>query len=287
METVLSGPKDEIDAIIPVLEADGYKCFSLDVPFGFHSNQTDPILDDFETLATSGVVFKAPQIPVTSPLLSKVVFDETSVNGKYLRRATREAVSFLSALEASRSIGIVNDETVWIEVGPHPVGVGFVKSTFSSVNVTVPSLRRGEDNWMTLTQSLAALHSVGIKIEWGEFHSPFEKSLSQLDLPTYAWNEKRYWIQYKGDWALTKGNMFYDEEKGLNKPHGALAEPKSTLSTSTVQQIIDQRFDGSAGSVTIQSDLMQADFRAAAWGHKMNGCGVVTSVRSCLLILRL
>ncbi|KAF7162464.1 hypothetical protein CNMCM5623_007755 [Aspergillus felis] len=276
-ETVLSGPKDEMDAIIPVLEADGYKCFSLDVPFAFHSNQTDPILDDFETLATSGVVFQAPQIPVISPLLSKVVFDEKSVNGNYLRRATREAVNFLSALEAARSIGIVSDETVWIEVGPHPVGVGFVKSTFSSVNVTVPSLRRGEDNWTTLAQSLAALHSAGIKIEWGEFHSPFEKSLRLLDLPTYAWNDKRYWIQYKGDWALTKGNTFYDEEKGLNKPHAALPEPKSSLSTSTVQQIIDQHFDGVAGTVTMQSNLMQPDFRAAAWGHKMNGCGVVTS----------
>jgi monodictyphenone polyketide synthase len=284
-ETVLSGTKDEMDAIIPLLEADGYKCFSLDVPFAFHSNQTDPILDDFETLATSGVVFQAPQIPVISPLLSKVVFDEKSINGKYLRRATREAVNFLSALEAARSIGIVSDETVWIEVGPHPVGVGFVKSTFSSVNLTVPSLRRGEDNWTTLAQSLAALHSAGIKIEWGEFHSPFEKSLRLLDLPTYAWNDKQYWIQYKGDWALTKGNTFYDEEKGLDKPHVALPEPKSSLSTSTVQQIIDQRFDGVVGTVTMQSDLMQADFRAAAWGHKMNGCGVVTSVRSCLLLM--
>ena len=34
----------------------------------------------------------------------------------------------------------------------------------------------------------------------------------------------------------------------------------------------------------MQSDLMQADFRAAAWGHKMNGCGVVTSVGSFCLI---
>nr|UWK20204.1 polyketide synthase (PKS) [Trichoderma oligosporum] len=276
-DTVLSGPKFDMDTVTPILEGDGYKCFCLEVPFAFHSDQMDPILDEFETLATSGVLFRAPQIPVVSPLLCKVVFDEKSVNGNYVRRATREAVNFLSALEAARGIGIVNDETIWIEVGPHPVGIGFVKSTFSSVNVAVPSLRRGEDNWTTLAQSLATLHCAGIKIEWSEYHHPFEKSLRLLDLPTYSWNEKRYWIQYKGDWALTKGNTFYDEEKGLHKAHVTLPAPKSNLSTSTVQQIIEQSFDGVAGTVVMQSDLMQTDFRAAAWGHKMNGCGVVTS----------
>lgn len=277
-ETVLSGPKHQMDDITPILESQGYKCFGLDVPFAFHSNQTDPILEDFEALATSGVLFQAPQIPIISPLLCRVVFDEKSVNGNYVRRATREAVNFLSALEAAHNIGIINEETTWVEVGPHPVGIGFVKSTFSSVNAAVPSLRRGEDNWTTLAQSLATLHGAGIKIEWSEFHRPFESSLRLLDLPTYAWSEKRYWIQYKGDWALTKGNTFYDEEKGLNKAQATLPAPKSSLSTSTVQQIIEQSFDGVAGTVAMQSDLMQADFRAAAWGHKMNGCGVVTSV---------
>jgi acyl transferase domain-containing protein len=281
-ETVLSGPVEDMNAIIPLLEGDGYKCFSLDVAFAFHSAQTDPVLDEFEALANSGVLFQAPHIPVISPLLCKVIFDDKSVNANYVRRATREAVNFLSALEAAHKIGTIDDETIWIEIGPHPVCVGFVKSTLSPVNVAVPSLRRGEDNWMTVAQSLASLHCAGVKVEWSEFHHPFEKALRLLDLPTYAWNDKTYWIQYNGDWALTKGNTFYDEEKGLNKAQITPPVPKSSLSTSTVHQIIEQSFDGAAGTVVMQSDLMQADFRAAAWGHKMNGCGVVTSV--CLFL---
>ncbi|KAH8807225.1 putative polyketide synthase, partial [Xylogone sp. PMI_703] len=276
-ETVLSGPIADMDAIIPVLEGAGYKCFSLDVAFAFHSAQTDPILDEFEALASSGVLFQAPHIPVISPLLCKVIFDDKSVNASYVRRATRESVNFLSALEIAQQIGSIDDETVWIEIGPHPVCISFVRATLSNINVAVPSLRRGEDNWLTLAQSLALLHCAGVKIEWSEFHSPFEKALRLLDIPTYAWNDKTYWIQYNGDWALTKGNTFYDEEKGLNKVQIAPPAPKSSLSTSTVHQIIDQDFNGTAGVVVMRSDLMQADFRAAAWGHKMNGCGVVTS----------
>ena len=277
-DTVLSGPVADMDAIILVLEADGCKCFSLDVAFAFHSAQTDPILDEFEAIANSGVLFQAPHLPIISPLLSKVIFDEKSLNANYMRRATRETVNFLSALEMAHQIGTIDDETAWIEIGPHPVCMGFVKSSLSPVNVAVPSLRREDDNWMTMAQSLATLHCAGVQVSWNEFHRPFEMGLRLLDLPTYAWNDKTYWIQYNGDWALTKGNTFYDAEKGLKKAQIAPPMPKSSLSTSTVQQIIEESFNGIAGTVVMQSDLMQADFCAAAWGHKMNGCGVVTSV---------
>ncbi|RYP10927.1 hypothetical protein DL764_000363 [Monosporascus ibericus] len=281
-ETVLSGPVAHMDAVMPLLEKDGYKCFSLDVPFAFHSAQTDPILDEFEALATSGVLFQPPQMPIISPLLNKVIFDEKTVNANYVRRATRETVNFVAALEVAQQIGTVEEDTAWIEIGPHPVCVGFVKNTLvtAASRVTVPSFRRGENNWTTLANSLSNLHCAGIKIEWSEFHNPFEKGLRLLDLPTYAWNDKTYWIQYDGDWALTKGNHFYDEEKGIGafaKPQSGLPGPAGGPSTSLVQRILEESFDSDAGTVLMQSDLSQKDFRAAAWGHNMNGCGVVTS----------
>ena len=277
-DTVLSGSQADMDATIAVLEAGGCKCFSLDVAFAFHSAQTDPILEELEAVASSGVLFQAPLLPIISPLLSKVIFDDKTVNANYVRRATRESVNFLAALKTAYEIGSIDDETAWIEIGPHPVCMGFVRSSIPPINVAVPSLRRGDDNWMTIAVSLTILHCAGVQIGWNEFHRPFEKGLRLLDLPTYAWNDKTYWIQYNGDWALTKGNNFYDAEKGLNKPQIAAPLPKSNFSTSTVQRIIEQTFDGTAGKVVMQSDLLQADFRAAAWGHKMNGCGVVTSV---------
>lgn len=115
-ETVLSGLVAEMDAIIPVLEQKGYKCFSLDVAFAFHSAQMDPIVDDFEAATTRAVIFRAPQLPIISPLLSKVVFDDKTINAKYLRRGTRETVNFVAALQTAVDIGTVDDETVWVEV---------------------------------------------------------------------------------------------------------------------------------------------------------------------------
>ena len=276
-ENVLSGEVAQIEAVSKALEADGYKTFSLDVAFAFHSAQTDSILDDLEELTKTGVLFQAPSLPVISPLLGRVIFDDKTINATYVKRATREAVNFVAALEQAQKISIIDETTVWIEIGPHPVSIGFVRLTLPTINAAVPSLRRDENNWATLTKTLGILHTAGIDIAWNEFHRPFESALRLLDLPTYSWNDKTYWLQYNGDWALTKGNTFYDAEKGIG---GVKATPArvSDLRTSSVQKVIEERFEGSTGKVVIQSDLMQPEFLAAAHGHLMNGCGVVTSV---------
>jgi monodictyphenone polyketide synthase len=280
-DTVLSGTKEQMDEIAVPLEAAGYRCIKLDVAFAFHSEQTDPILDDFEAISKAGVTFQEPKLPVISPLLGKVVFDGKTLNSNYLRRATRESVDFLSALENAQKMSTISDDTVWIEIGPHPVCVNFIKNTIPSTQLAIPSIRRGEDNWKTMAESMAALHLAGITTSWNEFHRPFESRLRLLDLPTYAWNEKNYWLQYNGDWCLTKGNTFYDAEKEAARAKSA---PKVSLpneiQTSTVQEIIEEDFNGSAGLVAMRSDLMQSDFLAAANGHRMNDCGVVTSVSS-------
>ncbi|KAM5453561.1 Type I Iterative PKS [Microsporum audouinii] len=274
-ETVLSGTVEQMETVSVILKEKGHKVIFLDVPFAFHSAQTDPILDIFEETVKKSVLFQAPTLPIVSPLLGKVVFDEKSINAEYLRRATRETVDFLSAMQNAQETSIVDKDTVWIEVGPHPVCVAFIKASFNPAPLTVGSLRRGEDNWTTLAHSLGQLHTAGLQVRWDEFHKPFEAAVRLLNLPTYSWNEKKYWIQYRGDWALTKGNTFYAAEKGINRQ--VAAAPISSLKTTTVQQIIKEKVEGSLGMVVMQSDLMQPGLLAAAHGHKMNNCGVVTS----------
>ncbi|KAF2111953.1 putative polyketide synthase [Lophiotrema nucula] len=274
-DTVLSGLVKDMDEVSDVLTQAGYRCISLDVAFAFHSEQTDPILDEFEQVAKTGVLFQPPNVPIISPLLGKVIFDERTVTANYMRRATRETVNFLAALEAAQKTGSIDESMVWVEIGPHPVCLNFAKSILRHVNAAVPSFRRGESNWQTLSQSLGVVHCAGLEVDWQEFHRAFEPNLRLLQLPSYAWNDKNYWIQYNGDWALTKGNTYYDGEKAPLR--AALDTKHSSLRTSTVQHIIEETFSSPYGKVVMQSDLMQADFLAAAFGHKMNGCGVVTS----------
>jgi len=124
-----------------------------------------------------------------------------------MRRATRESVNYLAGLETALKMSMIDNDTFWIEMGPHPVCINFVTATLPHVGAAVPSIRRDENNWITMAQSLATLHCAGATINLDEFHRSFERGLRLLDLPTYAWNYKNYWIQYNGDWALTKGTF--------------------------------------------------------------------------------
>lgn len=277
-QIVLSGPRDEIDALGDVLKAAGHRAQCLEVAFAFHSAQTDAILDDFESLAKRAVIFKEPNIPYVSPLLRRVVCDGKTLNASYVRRATRESVYFVDALEIAKKQQMIDEKTAWIEMGPHPVCMGFIKANIPATAIAVPSMRRGQNNWTTLVESMSCLHSAGVELNWNEFHRPFERCLRLIDLPTYAWNDKTYWMQYTGDWCLTKGNTHYINDNKVKERALESALPKSSLRTSSVQDIWEEEIGTDKGKVTMQSDLMQQDFLAAAHGHGMNGCGVVTSV---------
>ncbi|KAG6311288.1 hypothetical protein E4U22_002762 [Claviceps purpurea] len=177
----------------------------------------------------------------------------------------------------------ISEETVWIEVGPHAVCTNMIKKILPATKLALPSMRRDADNWKTVSDSLAALHSSGVEIFWNEFHRPFERRLRLLDLPTYSWNNQTYWLQYQGDWCLTKGNGFYGTlgqgsgSAASSSSPSLLASSVSSLHTSTVQCIIEETIDGANGTVVMQSDLMQPDLYTAAEGHRMNDCAVVTS----------
>ena len=274
-DIVLCGTREEMDSAADSLQADGLKCHKLDVPYAFHSSQMDPVLDQFEKIA-EGVIFKAPNVPVISPLLAKVIFDDKTVNAKYMSRATREPVDFLGSLKAAQELAIIDEKTVWIEVGPHPVCCGFIRNSLPSVDIALPTLRRNEDNWKTMAETMSALHCGGVEIDWNEFNRPFESAHTLLDkLPTYSWNDKNYWIQYNGDWALTKGNS--SGAKPLTQSNAPPA-PVSNFRTSTVHQVIEESFTETTARVVVQSDVMHPDLLAAVKGHTMNGCGVATSV---------
>lgn len=273
-DTVISGAREDIEGTRTALEQNGIKCTQLNVPFAFHSAQIDPILKSFER-AAKHIAFKTPNVPIISPLLSKCVFDGKTTNAKYLCRASRDPVNFIGALEAAQDLGIIDDKTVWVDIGPHPVCGAFVRSHIPNAKVT-SSLRQNEDNFATLASSLVTLHCEGASVCWNEYFRPHEKAHNLLALNKYKWDEKDYWIQYHGTWTLDKA--FQDGKPNKKLPPRQLTQTGSSLRTSSVQQIISEEIEDSTGELTAISDIMHPDFLAAVHGHTMNGCGVATSV---------
>ena len=266
-ETVLGGSNDQIDKIVEELSHKGVKNTKLRIPFAFHISQVDPILESYENIA-KGVTFNTPSIPVLSPLLGHAVRDQGSFNKTYVKRHARETVNFPRGIEAGIHDGCLSEKTVCVEIGPHPVCLPMIKKQLGATISTVPSLRRKEDDWKVISNSLASLYSLGLKIDWNEYQRDFNQSQRLLRLPTYSFDLKNYWIDYVGNWTLTKGSI---------GPVTEAPKPAPKLSTTAVQKIIKESIHDSEASVTVESDVSEPKLRAAVQGHMVNDTHLLPS----------
>ncbi|KHN97625.1 Beta-ketoacyl synthase [Metarhizium album ARSEF 1941] len=272
-DTVLGALRADIDAIRKALEANAFKCVSLEIPFAYHTSQMDAVVDELEALART-VPFKAPSIPVLSTMLGAVVFDGKTIAAGYLRRQTRNCVKFAAATEAARDLGVVDENTIWIDVGPHPVCVGFVKKLIPQAR-TGSSCRRNEGSMATVAKTLVTLHLAGITPHWSEYYRANEKAYALLNLPKYSWNETNYWIPYYGTWTLDKAHLKHGARPGNSRVGPASAS--SGLRTSTIHQITNEVIGDAGARLHTLSDMQHPEFREAVYGHTMNRCGVATS----------
>lgn len=261
-ETVISGTCQNIDALADQLVAAGIKATKLKVPFAFHSSQVEPILEKL-TETAKGVTFCKPSIPLVSPLLGEVINEHNyeQLAGNYLSRHCRETVNFLAAIEVSRHAKLMTDKTVWIEIGSHTICSGMIKSTLGPQTNTVASLRRNEDSWKVLTQSLGSVYLSGIEIQWKEYHQDFKASHEVLHLPAYSWDNKNYWLYYKNDFCLTKGDNSIPQISNAGREN----------LTISVQKIVESTGDANKASIITETDISDPLLSPVIEGHKVNG----------------
>ncbi|RKF63530.1 Non-reducing polyketide synthase nscA [Golovinomyces cichoracearum] len=273
-DIVIAGTQEDIQLIQQLIGQKGLKCVRLALPFAFHSSQLDPVLDLFEEQARK-ITFHPPKIPVISPLLAKCVNDGETFNSNYLRRSSREPVNFIGGLEAASELGILNNKVAFLDIGPHPVCQAFIQSHFS-VNKIFASLRRNEEDFSTIVRTLVSLQCEGFPILWNGYFAPFEKSYNLLHLGHYAWNQKDYWLPYKGTWTLEKAHG-----KAFNFHMGNYTSiPKSApspLISSSVHQIVSHDLQNSKCHLVTLSDIMHADLWKMIGSHRIRRVEVAPS----------
>jgi len=273
-DTVLSGTMGDIDVVAQKLADAGQKCTKLKLPFAFHSSQVDPILSEFEKLASS-VKFHAPRVPVISPLLSDVVSVGGVFDAFYLSRHCRKTVDFVGGLSAGMSTATISDTSLWLEVGGHPLCASMIKSCLSAS--TLPTMRRDEDPWKIISTSMAGLYTAGKALNWDAFHKENEDMRVLNDLPFYAYDAKNYWLQYTGDWLLYKGDYpkAIAPAPAASAPSGP-AKTRKYLSTA-VQGIVSEQIKGNTISILAESDFAHPKLFPVIAGHLVNGSGLCPS----------
>ena len=265
--TIVSGTLNDLSLLGVELDTIEVKKTLLELPFAFHSQQMDSILDDIRSIALN-VRFNKPTIPIASTLLGSMVSDSGIITADYLARQARQPVQFQAALRALRSEGIAGDETLWVEAGPHPLCHGMVRSTLGmSPTKALATLRRDEECWSTISKSIANAYNSGAGILWTEYHRDFQSALRLLELPSYAFDLKNYWIQHEGDWSLTKGIT-----TNVTAP-----PPPQSFSTTCLQQVESETFTQDSASVKFSSRLAEPQLNTAVRGHLVNGTGLCPS----------
>ena len=195
--TVISGESEEVESLQAELKAMKLNATRLQVQYGFHSRQMEPILNDFELIAKR-VHFGQPMIPVASTLTGTVVISRDVFNAQYLTQQMRCPVDFLGAVRACEAEGLIQNSSVVFEIGPHPVCLGLLTSCLADAKpACFASLRRGQDDWKAISTCLSGAHLARLSVDWQEFHKDYLDCVKLLDLPTYAFEVKSYWTPYQ------------------------------------------------------------------------------------------
>ncbi|WP_370656858.1 SDR family NAD(P)-dependent oxidoreductase [Streptomyces sp. NBS 14/10] len=189
---VVSGTPEAVDALLAELAADGVRARKLKVDWASHSSQVEAIHERLLTLL-------APIRPRTGdiPLYSTVTgerMDGSGLDAEYWYRNLRQMVRFQDATRA-----LVEDgHTVFIESGPHPaVSVG-VQETLDALGaadaLVLGTLRRGEGGLARFLTSVARLFVAGGAVDWSPAVGPAAGRRGSVDLPTYAFERHRFWL---------------------------------------------------------------------------------------------
>ncbi|MFE3190891.1 type I polyketide synthase [Nocardia sp. NPDC059240] len=186
---VASGVDTEIDALAEVCAEKGWRTSRLRVSHAFHSAMMEPMLTEFASVV-EGLSFGRPAIPLVSTVTGARVTDEMS-DPAYWVRQVRATVRFADAVTTMAAAGVVR----FAEVGPDAVLTPMVAGTVDDGpgEATVAVARRDEASTATVAAAVAKLFVSGAEVDWPAFYS----GAQPIDLPTYAFQHERFWLDAK------------------------------------------------------------------------------------------
>ncbi|SOD67898.1 Phosphopantetheine attachment site, partial [Streptomyces zhaozhouensis] len=174
---VISGVEEAVVEIAGRVEG---KSTRLRVSHAFHSPLMDPMLGEFQAVAAK-ISFRAPGIPLVSTVTGELVGPEEMTEAGYWAGQVRGTVRFADSVATLRAQGV----TTLVEVGPKPALTPLIGDA-------VPTQRKDNAETANLLRALGTLHTQGHDITW---ETTFTHLAPQtIDLPTYAFQHKRYWI---------------------------------------------------------------------------------------------
>jgi acyl transferase domain-containing protein len=185
---VVSGASKQVQAIVEQFQKENIHCRDLQVSHAFHSPLIESALEPLERFVGE-LPLQPPRIGFISNLSGRPASDELTT-AAYWRDHSHCPVQFAKGITMMGQMGC----NVFIEIGPHAVLTRFgQESLLDKDTLWLPSLRRNESNWHSLSEAVGKLYVRGMNIEWGAFNR--DRQCQLVRLPTYPFQRERYWIE--------------------------------------------------------------------------------------------
>ncbi|MFF9087423.1 SDR family NAD(P)-dependent oxidoreductase [Streptomyces sp. NPDC014991] len=188
--TVIAGDADAADEVADALRARGRRVRKLAVSHAFHSPHMDSVLEDFHR-AASQLTYHAPRVPVVSTLTGDVAHGDELRTADYWAGQLRGTVRFADAVRTLHTRGVV----ALVEIGPDAVLAPLARQTADELTA-VPLLRQDRRETEAFVTALATAHVHGAPVDWGRFLRG--TAARRIDLPTYAFQRTRHWLDDPG-----------------------------------------------------------------------------------------
>ncbi|MEU9043714.1 type I polyketide synthase, partial [Kitasatospora sp. NPDC048343] len=192
---VISGTEQAVLDVAEKLAADGCRTRRLTVSHAFHSPLMDGMLAEFRAVAAE-LAFAEPRIPIVSTLSGSLVSAELT-DPEYWVRHVREAVRFADAVHVLEGEGV----RTFLELGPDGTLSAMAQHCLAEESgaALTPTLRRDRPEPESFTTAVAQLHTCGVRLDWQAVFAG--TGARRVDLPTYAFQRERYWLDSGADHA--------------------------------------------------------------------------------------
>jgi acyl transferase domain-containing protein len=212
--TVISGDAAALGAVLDELARTGIKAQRLAVSHAFHSPLMEPMLAEFERLA-SAVTYTPARVALVSNLTGRVVEASFRFSGHYWRDHARNAVRFADGVRAVHAHGCRH----FLEIGPQPTLIALGRRCVDDDTARwMPSLRRNTGDWSQMLESVAQLYVRGVPIDWDGFDR--DRGRSKVVLPTYPFQRERHWVKSPASASRTDPSWLHTvewHERGISE----------------------------------------------------------------------
>ncbi|MDB5116002.1 MAG: amino acid adenylation domain protein [Mucilaginibacter sp.] len=184
---VVAGTDEAITKLSDTLNEKGVLNRLLSTSHAFHSHMMDAVVSPFEAIVKN-IKLNEPLIPIVSSVTGEWLKIEEAISPGYWARHLRSTVVFGKAIQK-----LVDDSyNLFLELGPGNSVSTLTRQQADKPVTVISSFDKGETN-QTVLKALGQLWLNGIEPNWTAFYKG-ETRRKLTDVPTYAFNNKDYWV---------------------------------------------------------------------------------------------